>query len=279
MSNADTSHATPDAGRKWVPVVVALLGIGAVGGGIVGLLSLGSGGSDDRVAPASTSTAPDDEPVALSTVPPTTVDPANTELVTTVPVVTEPTTTVAAPTTTVSLIDPATTIRWAEFTGGKVYLEGVVPDQATADELRDKAAAVVGPDNVVVQYQIVADAPRPPSAPLYVRDSALFTQNSTDLDATARGVLDLGFALMTQNPAVTIDIHGYTDSDGDEATNLALSKARVDAMIQYLLSKGIDPARLTATAHGEADPVADNATAEGRAKNRRVEFTVNNLLG
>jgi outer membrane protein OmpA-like peptidoglycan-associated protein len=274
MSNTE-QQTKNESGRKWVSVVVALVGLGAVGGGIFGLLSLGGGGSDDRVAAASTTVAAAD-PVALTTVPPTTIVTGETTIV---PVATEPPTTVAAPTTTVSLIDPAAPIRWAEFTGGKVYLQGVVPDQATADELRDKAAGVVGPDNVVVQYQIVPGAARPPSAPLYVRDSALFTQSSTDLDATARGVLDLGVALMTQNPAVTIDIHGYTDSDGDEATNLALSKARVDAMILYLLSKGIDPARLTATAHGEADPVADNATPEGRAKNRRVEFTVNNLLG
>ena len=267
--------------RKWVPVVVAVLGIAAVGGGIFGLLSAGGSDSTSGDTSVNTTTAPtatdavtpETEPVATETTvePKTTVAPTTTEAA--------PTTTEAATTTTVSLIDPANPIRWAEFSGGKVYLQGTVPDQATADEVAEKAAGVVGPDNVIVQYQIVAGAPRPDSAPLYVRDSALFGPNSTAIDDTARGVLDLGVALMTQNPAVTIDIHGYTDSDGDEASNLALSQARVDAMFLYLVSKGIDPARLTATAHGEADPVADNATAEGRAKNRRVEFTINNLLG
>jgi outer membrane protein OmpA-like peptidoglycan-associated protein len=264
--------------RKWVPAVVAILGVAAVGGGIFGLLS--AGGSDSTTADTSVGTtlappitnAPTTQPVAVETTlaPDTTLAPTTTEAVTTT----------EAPTTTVELIvDPNNPIRWAEFTGGKVYLQGTVPDQATADEVRDKAAAVVGPDNVIVQYQIVPGAPRPESAPLFVRDSALFGPNSTAIDDTARGVLDLGVVLMTQNPAVTIDIHGYTDSDGDEAANLALSQARVDAMFLYLVSKGIDPARLTATAHGEANPVADNSTPEGRAKNRRVEFTVNNLLG
>ena len=60
---------------------------------------------------------------------------------------------------------------------------------------------------------------------------------------------------------------------------LAIGLAVSAAIFAYLVSKGIDPTRLTRTAHGEANPVADNNTPEGRAKNRRVEFTVNNLLG
>ena len=218
------------------------------------LVALAACGNDGAAPPATTATA---------------TSVASTDAATTV-----------APTTTVQLIvDPANPVRWAEFSGGKVYLQGIVPDQATSDEVRDKAAAVVGADNVIVQYEIVPGAPRPDSAPLYVRDSVLFTPNSTAINDTARGVLDLGVALMGQNPQITIDIHGHTDADGPDDSNLRLSQARVDAIFGYLQSKGIDPQRLTRTAHGEADPVADNATAEGRAKNRRVEFTINNLLG
>lgn len=131
---------------------------------------------------------------------------------------------------------------------------------------------------MIVAYIIDPSASRPDSAPLYLHDSLLFARNSAWIDAAAQGVLDLGVALMTQNPKVTIDINGYTDSDGPEESNLALSQARVDEIFFYLVSRGIDPTMLTRTAHGEADPVADNATADGRAKNRRVEFTVNNLL-
>jgi outer membrane protein OmpA-like peptidoglycan-associated protein len=197
---------------------------------------------------------------------------------TTAPVTVAPT---AAPTTSAAelIVDPTNPVRWAEYTGGKVYLQGSVPDQATSDELRDKAAGVVGPDNVLVQYVIDPAAARPNSAPLFVRDSVLFQPSGVAIDDTARAVLDLGLALMNQNPAVTIDINGYSDGEGDDAQNLSLSQQRVDAIFNYLVFNGIDPVRLTRTAHGEADPVADNATAEGRAKNRRVEFTVNNLLG
>jgi OOP family OmpA-OmpF porin len=92
-------------------------------------------------------------------------------------------------------------------------------------------------------------------------------------------VLDLGVALMSQNPQVTIDVQGHTDSDGTDADNLELSQERVDAIFDYLVSKGVDPDRLTRQAYGESRPIASNATAAGRALNRRVEFTINNLLG
>ena len=61
--------------------------------------------------------------------------------------------------------------------------------------------------------------------------------------------------------------------------NLQLSQRRVQVIFDYLVSQGIDPARLTTAAYGESQPIADNATAEGRALNRRVEFQINNLLG
>jgi OmpA-OmpF porin, OOP family len=96
---------------------------------------------------------------------------------------------------------------------------------------------------------------------------------------SSRGVLDLGVALMSQNPQVTIDIQGHTDSDGPHTDNLILSQERVDAIFDYLVAAGVDPGRLTREAFGESRPIADNSTAEGRASNRRVEFTINNLLG
>jgi outer membrane protein OmpA-like peptidoglycan-associated protein len=269
----------PKRGRA-LPILLGVLGVIALGAGALGLVSSDDSGSS---TPPATDSAPTEITTASSasvapTDAPTSPTPTTSPPSTAAPTSAAPTTT-NAPTTTTEPADPSNPVRWAEFTGGKVYLQGVVPDQATADEVRDKAAAVVGADNVVVQYEIVAGAPRPDSAPLYVRDSVLFPPNSISINDTARGVLDLGVALMGQNPQITIDIHGYTDSVGPEESNIALAQARIDNIFLYLVSKGIDPARLTRIAHGEADPVADNGTEEGRAKNRRVEFTINNLLG
>lgn len=242
-----------------------------------------------RVAAAATTpaTSAPDVPLATASAPaPTPTTTAAAAAAPATSTTTATTTTVAGATTTVSPVVTVASspgieapVRWAEFSGGVVYLRGRVPDQATADEVRAKAAAVVGDGNVVVEYEIVAGTPRPPSAPLYVRDSVLFARGSSAITDSSRGVLDLGVALLSQNPQVTIDVQGHTDSDGTDADNLALSQERVDAIVDYFVSKDVDPNRLTRKAYGESRPIADNATAEGRALNRRVEFTINNLLG
>ena len=80
---------------------------------------------------------------------------------------------------------------------------------------------------------------------------------------------------MKENPAYNIEINGHTDNQGDAAKNLVLSQKRSDAVKAYLVSKGIATERLSAKGFGQTMPVADNATAAGKAKNRRVEFKVN----
>jgi OOP family OmpA-OmpF porin len=191
--------------------------------------------------------------------------------------------TTAAPASTASTSAPtvATTapVRYAVFDHGKVYLRGMVPTVAVAQELIDKAGKVVGPDNVINESTIDASAPLPKSAPLYVADTVLFDTGSATVRPEFAGLLDLGVVLLTQNPQVTVTIIGHTDSVGDEQANLTLSQLRVDAALAYLQAKGIDTAtRVIGIAKGEADPVGDNATAEGRRLNRRVEFFIQGLL-
>ena len=67
-------------------------------------------------------------------------------------------------------------------------------------------------------------------------------------------------------------IGGHTDSDGEDAYNMTLSQKRTESVKKYLIGKGIMDARLTATGYGETVPIADNKTASGKAKNRRVEL-------
>ncbi len=71
---------------------------------------------------------------------------------------------------------------------------------------------------------------------------------------------------------LSIRLAGYTDNVGSDASNLALSKNRVNTVKNYLAKQGIGPEHITAIGYGEADPIASNKTAAGRAKNRRVEF-------
>jgi outer membrane protein OmpA-like peptidoglycan-associated protein len=83
-------------------------------------------------------------------------------------------------------------------------------------------------------------------------------------------------AIMKADPSLMIDIDGHTDSQGSDEYNHTLSHNRAKSVSDYLVSKGIEESRLKSTGYGESKPVADNATAAGRAKNRRTEMTVRN---
>lgn len=80
--------------------------------------------------------------------------------------------------------------------------------------------------------------------------------------------------LLSKHPSFKIKISGYTDSSGADDVNLALSKKRAMSVKNYLISDGVSDSRIQADGYGEANPVADNETEDGRAKNRRVEFEI-----
>jgi outer membrane protein OmpA-like peptidoglycan-associated protein len=80
-------------------------------------------------------------------------------------------------------------------------------------------------------------------------------------------------SLMKDHPELKFEIGGHTDSDGDDAYNLKLSQQRADAVKTQLVAQGIDATRFTTKGYGSTKPMADNATPEGKANDRRVEFT------
>ncbi|GAB1444537.1 hypothetical protein MASR2M41_01450 [Flammeovirgaceae bacterium] len=80
--------------------------------------------------------------------------------------------------------------------------------------------------------------------------------------------------LLKTNPSVEIEISGHTDSKGSDDYNLNLSQGRSQSVVDYLISQGIESYRLSAQGYGETKPIDTNDTEEGRANNRRVEFTV-----
>ncbi|HPC99233.1 MAG TPA: OmpA family protein, partial [Bacteroidales bacterium] len=86
--------------------------------------------------------------------------------------------------------------------------------------------------------------------------------------------LDKLAGIMNDNPTMKIEISGHTDNTGSAVINARLSTERARAVVDYLVAKGIDKSRMTYMGYGPDQPVADNATAEGRARNRRVEFKI-----
>ena len=87
--------------------------------------------------------------------------------------------------------------------------------------------------------------------------------------------LDAAIETLKSKTEFNLDVSGHTDNIGDDAYNQNLSERRANAVVKYLTDKGISAARLKAAGFGETQPVAENETPEGRAKNRRVDFKVN----
>ncbi|MFC0678007.1 OmpA family protein [Lysobacter korlensis] len=112
-----------------------------------------------------------------------------------------------------------------------------------------------------------------------------------EIDATGKVALQVNFAtdsaqilpdsqpqvaqvaqLLKDDPKLSLAVNGHTDGSGDPAHNLELSEARAKAVVDAVTAQGVDGARLNAKGFGDTQPVADNSTSEGKARNRRVEL-------
>ncbi|MBS1239566.1 MAG: OmpA family protein [Proteobacteria bacterium] len=105
-------------------------------------------------------------------------------------------------------------------------------------------------------------------------DGVTFAVNSSTISPAFQATLDKIANSLVQYPNSLIDVMGHTDSTGSDAYNEDLSKRRADAVADYLVLRGVSRARIATIGYGERYPVADNATDEGRARNRRVELKI-----
>jgi outer membrane protein OmpA-like peptidoglycan-associated protein len=129
-----------------------------------------------------------------------------------------------------------------------------VKQQATYQEVRGTQVA---------ELQMVLDA-----------SDVLFDFDKWVIKKDAVPELDQWAIFFQENPPVSAAIYGYADSTGPTEYNLNLSEKRAQAVVNYLVGKGVSPSRLTAKGFGESNPVAPNTTSEGRQKNRRVELNL-----
>ena len=99
-----------------------------------------------------------------------------------------------------------------------------------------------------------------------------FDTGKSVIKPESAGELNRIVQLLKENPSLRFSVEGHTDATGSASSNQKLSEDRARAVVDRLVEMGIDPGRLTGKGLGQNNPVADNSSAEGRAKNRRVEF-------
>ena len=147
--------------------------------------------------------------------------------------------------------------------GGKISVTGSVTSQATKDAV-DAAATVDDRLTVVPSVQ----------TQLGTLPNVAFENNSAQLTAAGQAAVAQVAGILKAHPTVHVSIEGHTDSNGTAASNLTLSQARAQTVLQTLVSEGIDPGRLTATGFGATRPKVPDTSPANQAINRRVEFIV-----
>lgn len=110
---------------------------------------------------------------------------------------------------------------------------------------------------------------------LTMPENVTFATGRYDLSAQAQNSLNGAAQTLATYVDTTLTIVGHTDSTGSDAINNPLSQNRANAVAQYLMSKGVAASRMTVLGRGSSQPIASNATPEGRAQNRRVEILIN----
>lgn len=147
----------------------------------------------------------------------------------------------------------------------------VLQDEVARRQAAEKRAAQAAAD--IAKFASVKQETR--GMVITLSGSVLFTSGKSDLLPAAQLKLnDVAKALTEQDPESKMVVEGHTDSQGALAFNQKLSQERAQAVRDYLVSRGIAADRITAEGFGPSRTVGDNATAEGRANNRRVEIVV-----
>ncbi len=238
--------------------------------------------SKDRVAspPATSETSTSAADVTTTTAAAATTTAAPTT-VTAAPTTAAPATTAAAAT---APTNPDGTPAWvvAIFDESSITLEGQVPDAASKAKLETlaRANAKPGQDATVSNNLVINPAVVP--ATLGVRIVELTSQRFPDGSAVIAPEqateLDRVVNVMNALPNVTALVIGHADQRGDEVANYVLSKQRADAVLLYMVSKGIDAGRLSSKAVGENELLTLNNDAASLALNKRTEFVLFGLL-
>jgi OmpA-OmpF porin, OOP family len=158
--------------------------------------------------------------------------------------------------------------------GTNVSLRGDVANEAQRQQIATDIAASLD------QTYVVNNGLRVAASEQGVLDAALanriieFESGKATLTESGKEILDQMAAALMKLKGVRVEVIGHTDNAGSRAGNLSLSQARAEAVKAYLAGRGINGEQIAVSGEGPDRPVADNRTADGRARNRRIEFKV-----
>ena len=185
---------------------------------------------------------------------------------------------------------------YVEVVGRDVTLSGA--DEATLERARATLDGVPGLGSVTLVPQPVSSptatptpstatarptatpTPTPtPSGPLPTVNAIMFPGSSARLPASAVAEVDALAQILRSRPDARVTLTGHTDSGRTQSVRVMLGQERADAVAQALEQRGIAASRITTTSQADRQPVASNASAEGRAQNRRVSVTLSSDNG
>ena len=137
----------------------------------------------------------------------------------------------------------------------------------------EEVVAEVLPPAPVAKRVVPPPVAAPPPKKIVLR-GVNFDFDRSEVRGDDKAVLDAAIETLRENPNARVKIAGYTDDAGAEEYNQGLSERRASAVLEYLMNGGVEANRLGSVGHGASNPVADNATRDGRTQNRRVELNV-----
>jgi len=156
--------------------------------------------------------------------------------------------------------------------GTSIEVKGEVRNEAQRQQLASDMANALNPAYTIRNALRVSASEQGLLDQTLANRTIEFETGSATLTPQGRAILDQMSAVLTKMTTKQVEIIGHTDASGNRSTNVALSQARADAVKGYLVTKGISPQQLSTLGVGPDQPIASNDTADGRARNRRIEF-------
>ena len=158
--------------------------------------------------------------------------------------------------------------------GTNVTVRGEVANEAQRQQIASDIATSLNPSYTVNNGLRVSAAEQNLLDATLDKRIIEFESGKATLTASGRAILDEMAAALQKVKGKKVEVIGHTDNIGLRDSNLALSQARAEAVRTYLTGKGINPDMVMVSGQGPDRPVAENTSAEGRARNRRIEFRV-----